>query len=120
MTYQQERADFTRRIVNAKPADMSIAQAEHAAALLMRHATTHNRIQEIWCNVEMSERMTKYWEKREQQLERRMKEIATGLNMQIDFTGDPRGYTTRVFFPDNSYNTWGGVESGFGVPVRTR
>jgi hypothetical protein len=33
-----------------------------------------------------------------------------------DFGGDPRGYTVKVHLPNHAYNTWGGAESGYGVP----
>jgi len=30
--------------------------------------------------------------------------------------GDPRGYTIKLILPTRVYNTWGGEESGYGVP----
>lgn len=36
----------------------------------------------------------------------------------VRFGGDPRGYTTKIAFPDGSHNTMGGVEDGWGVPTR--
>ena len=30
--------------------------------------------------------------------------------------GDPRGYTLKLILPTGRYNTWGGVEDGWGVP----
>lgn len=32
--------------------------------------------------------------------------------------GDPRGFTVKLLFPSGIYNTWGGKESGYGVPQR--
>ena len=37
------------------------------------------------------------------------------INLKADVTGDPRGYCLKLHLPDESYNTWGGKESGFGI-----
>lgn len=31
--------------------------------------------------------------------------------------GDPRGYVVKLHLPNGAYNTWGGKESGYGVPA---
>ena len=50
-------------------------------------------------------------------LRARIKTIAAkhGVNLIADVTGDPRGYCLKLYLPDESYNTWGGKESGFGI-----
>jgi len=35
-----------------------------------------------------------------------------------DPSGDPRGYTLKIHTPGMSWNTWGGQETGHGVPSR--
>lgn len=39
------------------------------------------------------------------------------VGMTADFTGDPRGYTTKLHLTSGGWNTWGGFESGWGVPT---
>jgi len=57
-------------------------------------------------------------EKREARIERQIAAIAAETEFRIECGGDPRGYTVKLFFPDASYNTWGGRESGYGVPQK--
>lgn len=59
-----------------------------------------------------------YFERQDALLERRMEKIKrkydlTGLTW--DITGDPRGYCLKLHTPNKDHNTWGGVESGWGV-----
>lgn len=87
--------------------------ARRAATLLMRHAKTHHRIQGDRCNIEFTPAM----ERREELLERRIKELAESIGLHADCDGDPRGYTVKVHFPGGKHwNTWGGQETGYGVP----
>jgi len=37
---------------------------------------------------------------------------------KFKITYDPRGFTFKVFFESEIYNTWGGKESGFGLPTK--
>ena len=37
---------------------------------------------------------------------------------KFTITYDPRGFTFKVFFPSEIYNTWGGKETGFGIPSK--
>jgi len=69
-------------------------------AKIHRLAVTYNRIQEMWCNVEMDDKTTKYWENREQQLESKMKFYAADINCKMQFEGDPRGMTVRLICPE--------------------
>lgn len=34
--------------------------------------------------------------------------------VRVDFSGDPRGYTVKLIFPDNASNSWG--NDGYGIP----
>lgn len=36
-----------------------------------------------------------------------------GMRAQIG--GDPRGFCLKLFLPDGTYNSWGGVEAGYGI-----
>lgn len=106
-------------------------EAEKAARLLLRHAKTHGRLSEMSCNghpaqgsptlpIQTINKLQGQWdayiEKREPQIENRIRQIASELGLSVKFGGDPRGFTVRVFFPDESYNTWGGKEEGYGIP----
>ncbi len=62
------------------------------------------------------DRWTKRLEKRQEQIENRIKAICAAFGLRVECGGDPRGYTVKVFFPSNKYNTLGGPESGWGIP----
>lgn len=38
-----------------------------------------------------------------------------GIELVADVTGDPRGACLKLHLPDQSHNTWGGVESGYAI-----
>lgn len=129
MATTKERFEFLMTLRDALP-NLSRDQVYDAGKLLLRHALSHGNIQEAICNGpgdyvnripypeagKIYEEHQTRCEKREQQLERRMKEIADKLGIEIRFGGDPRGYTVRLMLPDGRYNTWGGAEYGYGVP----
>lgn len=75
-------------------------------SLICRHATTYDRIQVMWCNDEMSDARTARVEKREAQIEERIRHLVAMLPetddgpFRVQFDGDPRGYTTRLLTPD--------------------
>ncbi len=56
--------------------------------------------------------------RREERVEKQIKRLAEECNVKVDCGGDPRGFTVKLFLPDGSYNSWGGKESGYGVPTR--
>ena len=51
------------------------------------------------------------------ELRTRLEAVAAkhNIDLKADVTGDPRGYCLKLHLPDESYNTWGGKESGFGI-----
>ncbi len=104
--------------------------ARNAANLIMRHGKTYARIQEAICNgVEWSQydtnesfnkrqsRHEKWTEKREQQIERRIKELVSilGPGFGVVFSGDPRGATVKITLPSGKTNDWG--REGYCVPT---
>lgn len=126
MATTKERDEFITRMV-AEFGDQSL----NTARLLLRHAKTHGRLAEMACNgspaqsnpnlpIEQVNKCQARWdawiEKREAQIERRIKQLCDEIGLPVDFGGDPRGYTVKVFFPSGKYNTWGGAESGYGIP----
>lgn len=89
-------------------------------SLITRHAKTYARFQEAACNREMTS-----WEvRREAQVEARIVALVESLPhtgegpIAIKLQGDPRGFTVKLVLPPcyRAYDTWGGVEDGFGVP----
>jgi hypothetical protein len=78
-------------------------------SLIARHAGTYARIQERWCNEEMSERMTAYFEAQEDRLEARILDLVNDLphtddgQIKVQFDGDPRAYVVRLLVPDLDY-----------------
>lgn len=125
----KERQEFIdRMLANFTGAP---SQTKRVAELLLRHAKTHGRLAEMSCNGhpaqgsptmpaeqinKLQDKWDAYIEKRETQIEHRMKQLADSIGCQIKFGGDPRGYTVKVVLPDGRYNTWGGAEEGWGIP----
>lgn len=78
---------------------------DQTCSLLHRHARTYDRIQEMWCNDEMSDRATARLEAQEAKLEARIRSLVQDLPQpddgpwQVQFSGDPRGYTVRLIAP---------------------
>lgn len=119
---QRDRVRFEEVLADAAAEAIDSTAKPHArevARLLMRHGATYGRLAEVECSVELSERETARLERRQAQLERRMRELVSELGdgFSVDFSGDPRGYTVKVTLPTKAYNTWGGAESGWGVPT---
>ena len=129
----QARAEFESAIRAEVPDDQvhkGLVSPRAAANLLMRHGKTYARVQEMVCNgVEwmqhdtnesFSKRQARHeaWtEKREQQLERRMRQIVQSLGegFGVVFSGDPRGCTVKVTVPSGRTNDWG--KEGICVPT---
>ena len=123
-----DRQAFEDRIRNESAnTGLPYSARVHAAQLLMRHARTYSRIQEAVCNgVEWltydtnesfgkrQDRHEKWCEKRDQQLEKRIRAIASGLGFGVIFDGDPRGCTVKLTVPSGYTNDWG--KAGLCVP----
>lgn len=87
---------------------------DKACSLLLRHAATHERIQESICSDELTEPQEQARSAREQLLEDRIRAIAESMSLTVEFSGDPRGFTVKLFGV-GTHNTWGGAESGYGI-----
>ena len=125
----KDRALFVGQLVRAMP-DKPVHVVERAAALLIRHATTHGNLAEAECNGpgdwvnsipypragEIINTHQALIEKKRAQIEARMTAICAELGITPNFDGDPRGYTVKVHLPTGASNTWGGREEGYGVP----
>ena len=129
MATQREREAFIATL-QRECTDKPVDEVLHVARLLLRHAKSHGNIAVAQCNgpgdyvnhipypeaEKIYERHEAWCEKREAQLEARMSKLAESIGLRIAFGGDPRGYTVKLFLPSGTYNTWGGKESGYGVP----
>lgn len=124
------RDEFIAKFVQNFPERTN--EAVDAARLLLRHAKTYDRLQEMACeshpamnnpNIDikvagrLQEEREKWIEKREGQIEKRIAKIVEPFGLRVRFGGDPRGFTVALYFPDNSYNSWGGQENGWGIPT---
>jgi len=107
MNYDQERGKF---IEIMRQEGMTQREAE----LILRHAATIERLAVARCNRELSEEE----ERKDERMEEIIKGICKNHGIKANFNGDPRGYTTKLILKSGRYNTWGGQESGYGVPTR--
>lgn len=136
MATAKEREEFIGRF--AQEFGSHGLAAIDAARQLLRLAKTHGRLAVETCNghpmqsqsppagyvmAAYNARVNKLqdaWdariEKQERACERRITEILTPFGLTPCFGGDPRGYTVKIHFPSESFNTWGGKESGWGIP----
>jgi hypothetical protein len=49
-------------------------------------------------------------------LEEKITKLLTQVNLVPKFNNDPRGYSVKIVMPKSGqYNTWGGVEDGWGI-----
>lgn len=86
--------------------------SEDDSETLVRHARRYNKLQEDHCNYGL----TPEQEQTEAKIEKRVEIIAARYGLKVEFTGDPRGYCTKLHAPDESvFNTWGGRETGYGI-----
>lgn len=102
-SYAKEREEFIARMTAAFGLDKL-----HDVMLLLRHAKTHGNPPGPLHSATARER--------QERLEKRIKAICEKIGCRVETDGDPRGYTVKVFLPTGEYNTWGGAESGWGVP----
>lgn len=87
---------------------------------LARFAPAYNRIQEVWCSVELDERQTARVEANEARLEAIMRRHFEALpaGLELRFTGDPRGYCVKLRTADPNRRRelrgtdWGGEDVG--------
>jgi hypothetical protein len=88
-------------------------QIHRLATKLMRAAHTHGKLMEKECN----EPLTDYDRRSIERIEAAIKDLCSELGIgRVELGGDPRGYTVKVHLSTGAYNTWGGKESGYGVP----
>ncbi len=116
--------------------ELGLSEFGHNAeicSLIMRHARTLQRLAEEECNgpgdwvnsIPYPEAGHIYdkWqarvEKQQENYSSRVKFLASQLDgiLGVHISGDPRGTVVKLIRRDNKYNTWGGEESGWAVPL---
>ena len=107
MSYQRERDQFIGVLAEE-------GVPVHVSRLVLRDATTIARLAELRCMVELTDKQ----ERQNRNAEARIAERVALYGIKVITDGDPRGCTTKLLLPSNRYNTWGGKESGWGVPTR--
>ena len=113
MPNRKEREEFIVNFARAFP-DIKPETLTSAATALLRLAKRHGQIAVAQCNGDLEQHV----------IEREYLKVAEGLQkiardvpgLKIETGGDPRGYTVKLHLPNGAYNTWGGKESGYGVP----
>ena len=132
----QSRQEFIDVITNEKRDNdpqhtvFETSDVMHRAELLLRHGRSYARIQEVVCNGvewiqslsndanDKRQRNHEAWcEKREQQLEKRIRAIVAelGQGFGVVFSGDPRGNTVKIVLPSGRTNDVG--REGYCVPT---
>lgn len=126
----QSRREFIDVITNEKRDSDPQHDVMHKAELLLRHGRSYVRIQEAICNGvewihglsndanDKRQRNHEAWcEKREQQLEKRIRAIVAelGQGFGVIFSGDPRGNTVKIVLPSGRTNDMG--REGYCVPT---
>jgi hypothetical protein len=87
-------------------------EIQETCSLIARHGMTYGRIQEVWCSRELSDHQTRWFESREETLERQIARLVESLPapsdesgvlapVVVEFEGDPRGWTVRLVVTDH-------------------
>ena len=113
MTGREERERFVAAITRAYPNERE-AVILNFVKQIIRLGRTSARFAEHACN----RGLTPAEERRDERNDERIKALCESLHPRIKpiIGGDPRGYTVKLLLPTEEYNTWGGKESGWGVP----
>lgn len=112
MSKSQEKETFLQRFVEEFTPLIGMNDAFKYGLELMRLAKKKERYNLLYCNVGLSS----YQEKKDGEVDNQVKDIAEKLHTSILIGGDPRGYALKILLPSGLYNTWGGVENGYGIP----
>lgn len=106
LAYQAEKGD-------------KLTESEMCTLLKIRSlASTHRKYCESYCNNGNQEQFDKDTARIEKAINKQIDSLNKQVKQLITVTyqGDPRGYTVKLHFPRTKpFNTWGGVEEGYGV-----
>ncbi len=110
---KQAQADFTARLMEA---GADPATTPTAAAELYAIAQRMHRRNVCQCNHGLTPRQ----EHADARDVARTKTLVGSIGLDpaiVLFNGDPRGYAVKFRLPTGVYNSWGGVEHGWGIPA---
>lgn len=88
----------------------------HVAKTVMKEAERVQAHAVAMCNYQP----TKTQDTRAENAGKRIVEALKPYGIKADLGGDPRGACVKLHLKSKRYNTWGGEESGYAVPVRSR
>ena len=114
MATRRKREEFIA-ILTRELHNESIGEVLAFAEMLMRLSATYLRLQENFCNVDMTEIQEKAHEAKESRTEKRIVGICKPYGITPVFSGDPRGATVKLKVPSGHTNDWG--ETGICVPT---
>lgn len=129
MSTQRERQEFTA-LMGQEFYTKPLAEVIAFCNSLLRHAKTHGALAVEYCNgpgdyinripYPRAGELINEWqtglEVRQARTDKRIKELCAAFGIKVELGGDPRGYTCKLHLPSKRGNTWGGSESGYGVP----
>lgn len=83
---------------------------------LLTLANRYQVLMTIACNNDVGDKFAQ----EEYELENALRAYVGGPITAVNLSGDPRGFTVKLILQSGEYNSWGGKESGYGVPTRER
>jgi len=102
---------FVQETQNAG-SNINVRDIENLCDKLHRYETSLHRISEIQCSVEMSEREENRLAKKEESINKKVRDIAELMRFQVRINGDPRGGSIRFLLPSKRSNGWDGETWG--------
>lgn len=105
MVTTKEKMEFI--YVMAKHSELTLAECQR----VLRLAATVQRLAETACNRELTKREIL----KDENVQARIMQIVTPKDIDVGFSGDPRGCTVKLRLPDGYYNNWDG--ESVGVPA---
>jgi hypothetical protein len=87
------------------------------AEAISKLAKEYQRLAEVGCSYDVGTEGREKIAFRQRVLEEQLRGHIGGSITGMRFGGDPRGFTVKLFLKSGKYNSWGGVEEGYGVPT---
>ena len=119
MSYQKDRDEFIGQIVSEVQAKGGTNnEGVDLGRLILRNASTMQRLAERACSIEMNEKEAAREEKQDEACQLRINAACKLWGIVPNYQGDPRGAVVKLLLPSGCWNSWGGKEDGFCVPTR--
>lgn len=116
-------AEISKWVLSYRPNTQIEVLADFSRKLIAK-STTHHRLCECACNGctrdkssleswkaydQARREQIKWIDKRLQAIEKQLTALAASLHFQVEFEGDPRGATVRLYTDAVSRNEWGDI-----------